>query len=261
MSPNDGPTSTRHSSSDTTNSSKGNGSSELTSEKEVSPTWDELKRTRTPMQLARQKQQQTNSNGSETHGHKFCVTDMMYKSSEDLVSGRVQKPIIGHMSCMEYMTEQMSQTVLHARKQQQQNEGELWAEKWYGQWTLRWQMVTLLGQQNINRYLNMNGATQEVADGLFAGDKELQRRYLRIVPMDQVLDAWQTAALAYPEKVVQPAVRSVTRYKESWTDGSQAKWAGWYRDSALNFGAAKMASRIGNAVANFWNSIDENNDK
>ncbi|KAJ2078207.1 hypothetical protein H4R24_004636 [Coemansia sp. RSA 988] len=260
MSSNDGRTSTRHSSNDATNSSSNdNGNSELSPEKDKTPTWDELKRTRTPMQLARQ-QKVTNRNEREPIGHKFCITNMMHKSTEDLKSGRVQKPIVGHLSCMEYMTEQMSQRVLHARKQQE-NEGDLWAEKWYGQWTLRWQMVTLLGQQNINRYIRESGLTQEVADNLFAGDNEKQKRYLKVVPMDQVLVAWQSAALAYPEKIMQPVVRAVDRYKESWSNGSQTKWVGWYRDSTLNLGAVKMTCRIGNAVAKIWNNVDENNDK
>ncbi|KAJ2158812.1 hypothetical protein GGF46_003503 [Coemansia sp. RSA 552] len=206
----------------------------------VRPTWDDVVKTKSPLQH--------HTTGSDLV-HRYCVMSAATEVTEDLLSRSLKKPETGSMSCLELMSEHMAALLAQERKE------HTWGEQWYGRWTQKWQVVTVLGQGNMDRYLSVHQPAQTVSNAVF--DEETRKRMVRVMPLDVAMIQWRDGAGRYAVGLTAPGTDMIQRYVKSWKDGSQERMFNKFWDEVRSFGAWSMAHKLAGSANRLWQAFYE----
>ncbi|KAJ2772537.1 hypothetical protein IWQ56_001333 [Coemansia nantahalensis] len=203
------------------------------------PTWDEIVRTQSPAG--------GRPEDGDTQSATLCFTSKDTVSASNFASEN--KPVEGKSVCVEKMSRRMARLI----HEQRRAGGDIgWSEAWYGRWTQRWQVVHVLGCDNISKFLTGPRMTQLRVPKLFTEAE--QRRFVRIVPMDRALVEGRDRFARHLAAITAPGLRMTRKYLDGWRSGECQERLAQIADNMRNLGAARIVGRM---VA-FFGRIKEN---
>ncbi|KAJ2314510.1 hypothetical protein H4S01_004974 [Coemansia sp. RSA 2610] len=175
-----------------------------------------------------------------------CIMGRNDISFLDLPDGEKFK-IYGRAVCLEVMSKQMA-AVAHAQRESVQ-----FADKWYGAWTQRWQIVDVRGLGNIDRYLKQ-AACAQLASNVFPS-AEARAQLLDVTPGDVVLGNLGESAARGVREFVAPVGRVGGWYWQSWADGTQERMLGRWWQGVTELSVLPLLGKMAGSAAQLWNEV------
>ncbi|KAJ1964252.1 hypothetical protein GGI12_001549 [Dipsacomyces acuminosporus] len=174
-------------------------------------------------------------------------------------------PVVGKLSCLHYMSESMARATLKARREAASVDSRVqvsWADVWYARWLFRWEVVTILGNENIKRYgeqPDKRAPTDMLARAVIADDDE-RARLFQVTPMDEAVVKWRDGAGAFVLRMLKPGVDMGKKYMESWENGRQQKLLEKFWDSTVKMDGLKLAAKMASSIVKGWNEVPDDTD-
>ncbi|KAJ1719167.1 hypothetical protein LPJ53_006021 [Coemansia erecta] len=179
------------------------------------PTWEEVERTRTP--LPRHPWPDSHSTW------RLCIVDRFFTSTTDLASR--SRPIKGRMRCLERIPSPSPSSSSSLSTPPSQSPSLLG----------KWQLVRVLGVQNIDKFTRRARATHQVSQSILEEailDSGERKGMASVETLGQAAGRWTREFGGFCWRVVEPGVLMSKGMVESWRSGVQQRlFAMLWRDT------------------------------
>ncbi|KAJ1855925.1 hypothetical protein H4R99_004530 [Coemansia sp. RSA 1722] len=217
------------------------------------PTWDEVEQTRTPVQKQPWPRRY--------NVRRFCMVDDMFVTMDSFASSssKRQTPITGKMTCLERVAPEMAQQRLVER--QKTTSGP--ASGWYSRWLLDWQVVRILGRNNIlvfQLHSDRLQPSQAILEKVIK-DKEERQQMTQIEPLDHAVVKWRKDAVGFFWRVLEPGIAMTRKMAESWRDGQQQRMFALLWKDTVDLKGVKLVGRIADHVGKVFDEAMDEDDQ
>ncbi|KAJ1927332.1 hypothetical protein FBU59_007229 [Linderina macrospora] len=150
----------------------------------------------------------------------------------------------------------MASVVRHRRQQEAQQ--RIWADSWYARWMLRWQVYKIYGNENIEKFRNLERkrrTTQEMGREITSDE-----RLFVVAPLDVAVVEWRDMAGRFVLRMLEPGYKMGKKYAESWENGTQSKLLTKFWDGTVKMDGLKLAAKMASNIVKGWGDVADEKD-